>query len=156
MYALVEYLGKQFKIEPGIEVKVPLINGEVGKKVTLDKVLYFDDDNKKMVGEPYIKGMSLDAKIVSHGKERKIIVFKMKRRKGYQKKQGHQQKFSVIKVEKLENKAIKKATPKPKKTPATKKTETKKVAKKTDAKSKPKTVAKKKPTTNKTDEKKKG
>ncbi|MBC8213553.1 MAG: 50S ribosomal protein L21 [Candidatus Marinimicrobia bacterium] len=143
MYALVDYLGKQFKIEPGVEVKVPLISGKVGEKVTLDKVLYFDDDKKKIIGEPFIKGMSLDAKIVSHGRERKIIVFKMKRRKGYQKKQGHRQNYSVIVVDKVEKKVA------PNKTkPAT--------AKKTVTKSKTKATVKKTTVVKKTDEKKKG
>lgn len=101
MYALVEFLGKQFKVEPGAELKVPLIKGQPGDKVTLDKVLYFEDDKVKTVGKPYIKDMSFDADIISHGRGRKVIVFKMKRRKGYQKKAGHRQDYTLIKLNDL-------------------------------------------------------
>jgi len=108
MYALVEFLGKQFKIEPGLELKVPFVSGEEGDKLTLDKVLYFEDDKQKSVGKPYVKNMSFNASILSHGRDRKIVVFKMKRRKGYQKKQGHRQQYTVIKIDDLAKTAKKK------------------------------------------------
>jgi len=108
MYALVEFLGKQFKIEPGLELKVPYFEGEAGDKVALDKVLYYEDDKQKSVGKPYVDDMSFNASIVSQGRDRKIVVFKMKRRKGYQKKQGHRQMFTVIKIDDLAKAAKKK------------------------------------------------
>ncbi len=98
MYALVEFLGKQFKVEPGAELKVPHIKGEAGDIITLDKVLYYEDDKKKSVGKPYVKGMSFEASIQSQNRDKKVIVFKMKRRKGYQKKQGHRQEYTIIKI----------------------------------------------------------
>ncbi len=102
MYALVEFLGKQFKVEPGMELKVPHINGGAeGDKVTLDKVLYYQDDKNKSVGKPYVEGLSFDASILSHKRDKKVIVFKMKRRKGYQKKQGHRQEYTIIKINDL-------------------------------------------------------
>ena len=136
MYALVEIAGKQFKIEENVQLKVPYYSNKVGDKITIDKVLYFDDGNKKSFGNPYIKNLSLDAKVVSHGKNDKIIVFKLKRRKGYQKRIGHKQPFTILEFGKLS--AGKKTTAK--KT-TTKKTTTKKTtAKKTTTK---KTTAKK-------------
>ena len=116
MYALVEFAGKQFKIEEGAQIKVPYLTEKIGSKVSLDKVLYFDNDNDKIVGNPFIDGMAIDAKVEDHGKDRKIIVFKFKRRKGYQKKNGHRQRYSVLTIGKLgaKKKAVakKKATPK--------------------------------------------
>ena len=101
MYALVEFAGKQFKVEEGTQIKVPFQTEEIGSKVSLDKVLYFDNDNDKVVGTPFIDGMAIDAKIEEHGRDRKIIVFKFKRRKGYQKKNGHRQRYSVLTIGKL-------------------------------------------------------
>mgnify|MGYP001221788451 FL=1 len=124
MYALIEFAGKQFKVENGSKIKVPYISDKVGQKINIDKVLYFDNDKEKIVGAPYIDGVSFDAKIVEHGKEKKIIVFKFKRRKGHQKKNGHRQQFSLIEFGKLSGKS--KATAKTKATSTTKKTSTKK------------------------------
>ena len=137
MYALVEFAGKQFKVEEGAQIKVPYLTEKVGSKVSLDKILYFDNDNDKIVGSPFIDGMAIDAKVEEHGKDRKIIVFKFKRRKGYQKKTGHRQRYSVLTIGKLGAKkktvtkkkaAPKKAAPKAKASTAskTKKTTTKK------------------------------
>ncbi len=101
MYALVEFSGKQFKIEPGREIKVPHLKGDVGDQVVMEKVLFLDDGNAKLVGKPFIENASVDANIVKHGRDKKIIVFKFKRRKGYQKKQGHRQEFTILKIDKV-------------------------------------------------------
>ena len=119
MYALIEFAGKQFKVEQGSKIKVPFLTDKVGSKITLDKVLFFDNDNDRIVGTPFIDDMSIDAKIEEHGKDSKIIVFKFKRRKGYQKKRGHQQKYSILSIDKIGSKK-KKAAP-TKKAAATKK-----------------------------------
>ena len=110
MYALINISGKQVKIEEGVNVKVPLQNNKVGTKIKLDNVLLFDDGKNQKIGTPYIKSLSFDAKIISHDTEKKILVYKKKRRKGYEKKLGHKQKFSVIKVEKLVSKTKKKTS----------------------------------------------
>ena len=86
MYALIEFAGKQFKVEEGSSIKVPYVDGKVGSKVTFDKIIYMDDGKNKMVGTPIVAGAKIDGEIVSHGRERKVVVFKFKRRKGYQKK----------------------------------------------------------------------
>ena len=130
MYALVNISGKQIRIEEGVNTKIPLQKNKVGSKITLDNILLFDDGKNKKIGNPYIKSLSFDAKIISHNEDKKILVYKKKRRKGYEKKLGHKQKFSVIKVDKLTTK----------KTTATK---TKKKTNSSTSATKKKTVAKK-------------
>ena len=136
MNVLVEILGKQFKVGKGDKIKVPYINKKVGEKLTFEKVLYIEDAKGKEIGTPYIKGKNIEAKILDHGTYDKVIVFKMKRRKGYQKRNGHKQKFSLIEISDLV--ASKKTTAK--KTTAKEDTVKKTTAKKTTAK---KTTAKK-------------
>tara|TARA_Y100001970_G_C14238833_1_gene863614 strand:- start:1847 stop:2320 length:474 start_codon:yes stop_codon:yes gene_type:complete len=145
MYAIAELSGKQFRIDPGAELKVPKQSGKVGDKVVLDKVLFFDNDTDKLIGTPFIKDMSIEAKITSHGRDKKIIVFKMKRRKRYRRKHGHRQDFSMIKFDKIDSKKKKTAA---KKKTETKATTTKKVA--TKAATKAKTTTKAKAATKKT------
>tara|TARA_B100000401_G_C52802752_1_gene719435 strand:+ start:1691 stop:2098 length:408 start_codon:yes stop_codon:yes gene_type:complete len=130
MYALVNISGKQIRIEEGVNTRIPLQKNKVGSKITLDNILLFDDGKNKKIGNPYIKSLSFDAKIISHNEDKKILVYKKKRRKGYEKKLGHKQKFSVIKVDKLSTK----------KTTATK---TKKKTNSSTSATKKKTVAKK-------------
>jgi len=138
MYALIEFAGKQFKVEEGISIKVPYIKGEVGSKVAFDKILYMYDGKNKTVGTPLVEGLKIDGEITSHGKERKVIVFKFKRRKGYQKKNTHRQEYTMLKIGKLgrikkeKTKTAKKKLPvkktaSPKEKVATKKTTVKKV-----------------------------
>ena len=101
MYALIEFAGKQFKVEEGASIKVPYLDKKVGDKVVFDKILYLDDGKNKKIGTPTIEGIKVDSEIISHGKERKVVVFKFKRRKGYQKKNSHRQEYSVLKVGKV-------------------------------------------------------
>jgi len=127
MYALVNFSGSQIKIEEGLNVRVPFQNQKVGSKIILDNVLFFDDGKKQQIGSPYIKSLSFEAKIVSHDSDNKILVYKKKRRKGYEKKIGHKQVFSTIKVDKLsvskKKTSVKKTT---KSSPAKKTTKAKK------------------------------
>ena len=138
MYALVEIAGKQFKVEENSQLKIPYNSNKAGDKISFDKVLYFDDGTKKNIGNPYIAGLSIDAKVISHGKSNKVIVFKLKRRKGYQKKSGHKQLYTVVEVNKL---TAKKATAK--KPAAAKKATAKKATAKKPAAAKKATAAKK-------------
>ena len=114
MYALVNFSGSQIKIEEGLNVRVPFQNQKIGSKIILDNILFFDDGKKQQIGSPYIKSLSFEAKIVSHDSDNKILVYKKKRRKGYEKKIGHKQVFSTIKVDKLsvskKKSPVKKAT----------------------------------------------
>lgn len=97
MYALVEFLGKQYKTEKGALVKVDKIDAEPGTAINIDKVLLVSGDSVK-VGSPYITGAKVSATVESHGKDEKIIVFKYKPKKDYRKKQGHRQQYSIIKI----------------------------------------------------------
>ena len=140
MYALVDYSGNQILIKEGEKIRIPFTDKKVGTKIVFDNVLFIDDGKDKKVGKPYINSFSINAKIVSQEKDKKIIVFKKKRRKGYQKKNGHRQNYTLIQVDSISTKktAAKKTTTK--KTAAKKTTAKKTTAKKTAAK---KTAAKK-------------
>ena len=122
MYALVNFSGSQIKIEEGLNVRVPFQNKKIGSKIILDNVLFFDDGKKQQIGSPYIKSLSFEAKIVSHDSDNKILVYKKKRRKGYEKKIGHKQVFSTIKVDKLSVSKKKSPAKKTTKSSTTKKT----------------------------------
>ena len=134
MYALVDYSGNQILIKEGEKTRIPFTDKKVGTKIVFDNVLFIDDGKDKKVGQPYINSFSINAKIVSHEKDKKIIVFKKKRRKGYQKKNGHRQNYTLIQVDSISAKTA------AKKTAAKKTTAKKTAAKKTTAK---KTAAKK-------------
>ena len=140
MYAIAKLSGKQFRIEPGIKIKVPKQNGNVGDKIILDQILFFNNDENVVLGSPYIKNMKIEGKISSHGKDKKIIVFKMKRRKGYRKKQGHKQEFSILKFEKIDT--VSKSTTKKTTKAATTKSTTKKTTKAATTKSTAKKITK--------------
>ena len=102
MYAIVEIAGKQFRVSKEQNVKVPRLEGDSGSKVKFDKVLFYSDDNgKNQIGKPEIGNMAVSATIVEHGRDKKIIVFKKKRRKGYQVKNGHRQDFSIVKIDSI-------------------------------------------------------
>ena len=156
MYALIEFAGKQFKVEEGSSIRVPHVEGKVGSKVTIENILYMDDGKNKTVGTPTLTGAKIDSEIISHGRDRKVVVFKFKRRKGYQKKNTHRQEYSILKIGKLGKvkktaaaKNISKTTDKEadskKSTSAKKKTPAKKTATKKPSAKKP-TVAKPKET----------
>jgi large subunit ribosomal protein L21 len=101
MYAIVEIAGQQFKVAKDQKVYVHRLQGEEGSKVTFDNVLLLDDAGNVTIGAPAIEGASVTAQILSHLKGDKVIVFKKKRRKGYQKKNGHRQYLSEIQIESI-------------------------------------------------------
>ena len=127
MQALVEHRGKQFLVEENLELKLPYLGGKIGEKIQIEKILYTDDSKKKEFGKPYLTNFSISGKILSHGKDEKVIVFKMKRRKGYQVKNGHRQNFTMVKIEKFKKATTAKkisATKKKTATDTTKKVDT--------------------------------
>ena len=149
MYAIVEIAGQQFKVEKDQQIYVHRLENKEGSKVEFDNVLLIDNDGTINVGAPAISGAKVTAKVVSHLKGDKVVVFKKKRRKGYRVKNGHRQALTEILIQKIEEKAAAKKAPtkkaeskaKTKAKPAAKKTATKKpAAKKTTTK---KTTAKK-------------
>ncbi len=113
MYAIVDIAGQQFKVEKDMKVYVHRLEGKEGEKVELDNVLLVDNDGKVTVGTPKVEGVKISAKILSHLKDDKVIVFKKKRRKGYQKSNGHRQFLTQIQIESIGGeKAAKKTTAK--------------------------------------------
>ena len=118
MYAVVEIQGSQFKVSKDQKLYVNRIDAKEGSKVSFDKVLLVDDGKKVQVGKPALSGTSVEAKVVSHLKDDKVIVFKKKRRKGYKVKNGHRQPITEIIIQGISEK---KAAPK-KDATATKKT----------------------------------
>ena len=101
MYAIVNISGKQFKAEKGKSLKVPSQNTEVGKKLSYDQVLLTNDNGEVQIGNPFIKNFKVSATVLENGRDKKIIVFKKKRRKGYKRKNGHRQSFSLIKIDSI-------------------------------------------------------
>ena len=104
MYAIVEIAGQQFKVKKDQKVFVHRLQGEEGSNVSFNNVLLLDD-GKVTIGAPAIKGAAVTAKILKHLKGDKVIVFKKKRRKGYQRKNGHRQHFTLLEVVKVEAKS---------------------------------------------------
>lgn len=101
MYAVIKTGGKQFKVTEGDTLKVEKLSTEVGKALNLNSVLTLVDGDKVTIGTPVVKGASVDATVISHGKGDKVKIFKMNRRKGYRKSQGHRQSFTEIKIDKI-------------------------------------------------------
>ncbi|MCF7858375.1 MAG: 50S ribosomal protein L21 [Candidatus Cloacimonetes bacterium] len=99
MYAIVDFKGTQFSVEKDKTVKVPYLSEMgIGKNFEIDKVLIFKTDEDTIIGTPTIKNAKVVAEVTKHFKDKKVIIFKKKRRKGYEKKQGHRQKYTEIKI----------------------------------------------------------
>jgi large subunit ribosomal protein L21 len=98
MFAVVEVAGKQFKVTPKDRIEVPSLQEKPGTKIRFDRVLLVGDDKKTVVGNPLVAGASVEATIVEHGRDPKVIVFKKKRRKRYRVKRGHRQGFTQIEI----------------------------------------------------------
>src|SRR5512145_1091752 len=99
MYAIVSIAGQQFKVEKGKKVFVHRLQGEIGDEVSFDQVLLISQDDKTNIGAPYLPDAVVLAQILSHNRGDKVLVFKKKRRKGYQKLNGHRQDFTQILIE---------------------------------------------------------
>ncbi len=97
-YAIIRTGGKQFRVEPGKKLRIPSLAADVGAIITFDEVILGSDGSNVHAGKPLVSGASVSAEIVKHGKGDKIIVFKMKRRKNYAKKQGHRQGYTEVKI----------------------------------------------------------
>lgn len=109
MYAIVEMAGQQFKVAKDQKVYVHRLQDEEGSKVSFDNVLLLEDGDKVTIGAPTIDGAAVEAKVVKHLKGDKVIVFKKKRRKGYQKKNGHRQYLTELLIEGIIASGAKKA-----------------------------------------------
>ncbi len=108
MFAIINIAGKQFRVEEGDQLKVPHLSVEAGKSLTFDQVLLINDGKKVTLGSPLLSNASISATIVEHGRDRKIRIFKKKRRKGYRRNNGHRQNYSLIKIGSISSAATKK------------------------------------------------
>lgn len=97
-YAVIRTGGKQYRVSPGELLRVESLKGEVGSEIAFADVLLTAVDGAIQVGAPVVPGATVTARIVQHGKERKIIVFKKKRRKNYRRKRGHRQHFTAVQI----------------------------------------------------------
>ncbi len=103
MYALIESGGKQYKVSEGTVLKVEKLEAAAGDRLSIDKVLMVNDENGNVkVGNPLVSNARVEAEVMEQGREKKVVVFKYKRRKNYRKKQGHRQPFTRIKIIKIE------------------------------------------------------
>lgn len=110
MYAIIESCGKQYKVAEGDVVFFEKLDAEEGKKVTFDKVVLVSEDEKVQVGNPYVKSVKVEGKVVSHGKAKKILVYKMKPKKNYRRMQGHRQPYTKVEITSIKLAAKKTAT----------------------------------------------
>ena len=110
MYAIIESCGKQYKVAEGDVVFFEKLDAEEGKKVSFDKVVLVSDDKKVEVGAPYVKGVKVEGKVVSHGKGKKIRVYKYKAKKNYRRMQGHRQPYTKVEITSIKLAAKKTAT----------------------------------------------
>ncbi|MDF2774834.1 MAG: ribosomal protein [Geminicoccaceae bacterium] len=97
-YAIIRTGGKQFRVEPGMTLRIPSLVGEAGGAVEFNEVLLGSDGNSVRTGVPTLAGAKVTGEIVKHGRGDKIIVFKFKRRKNYARKQGHRQGFTEVRI----------------------------------------------------------
>lgn len=126
MFAIVDIAGFQEKVEEGQKLRVPTLSADEGKTVTFDKVyLLAKSDSDVKIGTPTVSGAAVEVKVVSHGKDKKIRVFKMKRRKRSRKTQGHRQGFTMVEVVKIKASGASASKPAAEKKPAAKKEEKK-------------------------------
>ena len=98
MYAVIEVGGRQFRVSPEEHVIVPRLEAEIGKAVTFERVYAVRSNGDFRVGTPIVEGAKVVATVVSHGKGKKVIVYKYKRRKFYRRKRGHRQPFTEVKI----------------------------------------------------------
>jgi large subunit ribosomal protein L21 len=98
MYAVIKTGGKQYRVAAGEKIKVEQIAADVGQEIVIDQVLAVGNGSEIKVGTPLVSGASVTVKVVSHGRHDKVHIFKMRRRKHYQKRQGHRQNFTEIEI----------------------------------------------------------
>lgn len=102
MYAVIETGGKQYKVQEGRTVAVERLVADAGTVVTLDHVLLVGDDTSRTVGAPIVPGAKVTATVMAHSKTRKVLVFKYKSKVHYRRKKGHRQRYTTIRIDKIE------------------------------------------------------
>ena len=101
MYAVIKSGGKQYKVAAGEKLKIEQIPSQIGEKISLDQVLMVSQGDKVSVGAPLVNGAVVSATVLGHGRADKVKIFKMRRRKHYQKRQGHRQNFTEVMIDEI-------------------------------------------------------
>ena len=101
MLAVIKTGGKQYLISPGQKIKIEKIDKKEGSEITFNKILLLEKGNKLEIGDPLVKGAKVIGKVISHGKSKKLIVFKYKAKKRYKVKKGHRQPFTEVQITKI-------------------------------------------------------
>ena len=99
MYAVIKTGGKQYRVTTGEKIKVEQIPADVGSEITIDQILMVGEGESVKIGTPVVSGAAVTATVVSHGRHDKVKIFKMRRRKHYQKHQGHRQNYTELRIE---------------------------------------------------------
>lgn len=102
MYAIIETGGKQYKVSEGTRIKVEKLPASEGEKVYFEKVLLVNRDGNTTIGSPYLENTKVTARVIETAKDKKVLVFKKKPRKGYKRLKGHRQPYTKIEIEKIE------------------------------------------------------
>jgi len=102
MYAVIETGGKQYRVNKGDVIRVEKLTGDVGSEIGFERILMVGEGDQVKVGTPLLAGASVTGTVIEQDRHKKIVVFKMKRRKNYRKKQGHRQDYTGIRIEKIE------------------------------------------------------
>jgi large subunit ribosomal protein L21 len=113
MYAVIKTGGKQYKVAAGDYLKVEKLDGDVGSKLVIDKILMLADGDDVTIGSPLVDGAKVNATVLSHGKGDKVMIFKFSRRKHYRKTQGHRQSYTEIQIDDINGKGAAKVAAKP-------------------------------------------
>lgn len=99
MYAVIETGGKQYRVAAGDKLRIEKLQAGEGEEISFDKVLLLGKDDAPVIGSPYVEGASVSGKVISHGKDDKVIVFRYRRKKNYRKFRGHRQQFSYVQID---------------------------------------------------------
>ena len=101
MYAIIESCGRQYKVSEGDTIFFEKLDAEEGAKVSFDKVVLVSDDKDVKIGTPYVKGAKVEGSVISHGKGKKILVYKYKAKKNYRRTQGHRQPYTKVEIKSI-------------------------------------------------------
>jgi len=101
VYAVIKTGGKQYRVTEGMNLKVEKLEGDIGAKLSLEEVLMVGGDGEPKIGTPLVAGVAVAAEVVKQAKDKKILVYKKERRKGYEKRYGHRQQYTELKITKI-------------------------------------------------------